>query len=283
MLKILKIQHAFTVDVEDWYHGIPVDKESKVFTERRLQNSMNTLLELLAEYGVKGTFFWLGPVAVENPYLVKEVAKAGHEIGCHGWSHNLIYTMSPQQFREETQRASNVLGDLTGKPVTAYRAAYFSITRKSFWALDILASLGFRYDSSIFPVQNWRYGIPDFNPQPQLVNTLSGKIYELPISVRRILGRNIPVSGGAYFRLYPYRITQSNFHTAEVKESPVVFYLHPWELDPDHPRIPFHWKARFTHYVNLRSTKPKLQRLLQEFSFAPLSEILENNFPASCT
>jgi len=282
MLEVPRIQHAFTVDVEDWYHGIPVNGETKASAEHRLQNGLSTLLELLAECGVRGTFFWLGPVAIENPHLVQQIAEAGHEIGCHGWSHDLIYTMSPQRFREETQSASNALADITGKPVTAYRAAYFSITRESFWALGILANLGFRYDSSIFPVQNWRYGIADFNPQPQLVNTPAGTIYELPISVRRILGRNIPVSGGAYFRLYPYAITRSNFCAAEREESPVVFYLHPWELDPDHPRLRFHWKPSFTHYVNLRSTKPKLRRLLREFSFAPLSEVLEKNLVVSC-
>lgn len=276
MQKVIRRQHALTVDVEDWYHGIPIHEKTKVSAERRLYNSLNILLELLARYKVKGTFFWLGPVALENPNLLQQVVNAGHEIGCHGWSHDLIYTMSPQRFREETQRASSVLADLTGKPITVYRAAYFSITKSSLWALEILAELGFKYDSSIFPVQNWRYGIPDFEPRPQLINTPSGDIYELPISVRQILNRNVPVSGGAYFRFYPYAITFNNFRLAEREGSPVVFYLHPWELDPSHPRLSFHWKAHFTHYFNLHSTQPKLQRLLRDFSFAPLSEVLKS-------
>lgn len=275
MQKITRIQHAFTVDVEDWYHGIPIDERRKAYCECRLDNSLNILLDLLARYQVRGTFFWLAPVALKHPNLLQQVVDAGHEVGCHGWSHDLIYTMSPQRFREETERASRVIADLIGKPITAYRAAYFSITRSSFWALEILAELGFKYDSSIFPVQNWRYGIPDFEPHHQVIKTPSGDIYEFPISVRRILNKNVPVSGGAYFRLYPYAITSNNFRIAERKGYPVVFYLHPWELDPNHPKLFFHWKAHFTHYFNLHSTQPKLQQLLQDFLFAPLSEVLD--------
>lgn len=269
------LQHAFTIDVEDWYHGIPVNEHIKTSAERRLHHSLNLLLELLTACKIKGTFFWLAPVALENPNLLQQVVNEGHEIGCHGWSHDLIYSMSPQQFREETHRAANVLADLSGKPITAYRAAYFSITKSSLWALDILAELGFKYDSSIFPIQNWRYGIPDFKPYPQRINTPSGDIYELPISVRRILNQNVPASGGAYFRLYPYKITSHHFRLAERENTPVIFYLHPWELDPNHPKIPFHWKAHFTHYLNLHSTEEKLQKLFQDFSFAPLSEIMK--------
>ncbi|MBU7584723.1 MAG: DUF3473 domain-containing protein [Nostoc sp. TH1S01] len=275
MQEIMRTQNAFTVDVEDWYHGIPIDETTKAAAECRLHNSLNILLDLLARYRVKGTFFWLAPVALKYPDLLQQVVSEGHEIGCHGWSHDLIYNMSPQRFREETERAAKVIADLIGKPITAYRAAYFSITKNSLWALEILAELGFKYDSSIFPVQNWRYGIPDFEPRHQVIKTPSGDIYELPMSVRRILNRNVPVSGGAYFRLYPYALTVNNFRIAELQGYPVVFYLHPWELDPNHPKISFNWKARFTHYYNLQSTKPKLEQLLQDFCFAPLGEVLD--------
>jgi len=183
--------------------------------------------------------------------------------------------MTRERMHEETRRARETIEAITGRPVTAYRAAYFSITRQSFWALEVLAELGFRYDSSIFPIRNWRYGIPDFAPRPQQIKTPSGTILELPLSVRELGPVKLPISGGAYFRLYPYALTRSNFYEAEQGGRPVVFYIHPWELDPDHPRVRFDWRARLTHYTNLRSTKPKLGRLLADFHFGPLGEVLE--------
>ncbi len=269
------MRHAFTVDVEDWYQGIPIAAETRAGAERRLRGSMDVLLGMLDRRGHKGTFFLLGPVAEEYPELVRRLAADGHEIGCHGWSHDLLYEMTRARFVEETRRAKGVLEDLAGRPVVAYRAAYFSITRGSLWALEELARLGFSCDSSIFPIRNWRYGIPDFDPRPQRVDTPAGPILELPLSVRRVAGRNVPVSGGAYFRLFPYALTRANFQHAERQGQPVVFYLHPWELDPDHPRVPFHWKARLTHYARLGTTRPKLERLLAEFDFGTLSRTLE--------
>lgn len=270
------MRHAFTVDVEDWYHGIPIGAATRETAERRLHRGLDRLLEALAGAGARGTFFLLGPLAREHPQAVKAIADAGHEIGCHGWSHDLLYRMTRERFREETLRARDLLQEMVGRAVTAYRAAYFSITRQSFWALEVLAELGFRYDSSIFPVRNWRYGIQDFDPRPQRIQTAAGPIAELPISVRCLLGVNLPVSGGAYFRIYPYALTRANLRAAERAGRPAVFYLHPWELDADHPRVRFHWKAWATHYVNLGSTAPKLARLLGEFRFAPLSEVLEH-------
>ncbi len=274
-----RIRHAFTVDVEDWYQGIPIAAETRATAARRLQGSMDVLLALLAERRHKGTFFLLGPVASEYPELVRRLAAEGHEIGCHGWSHDLLYTMTRERFVEETRRAKALLEDLIGRPVVAYRAAYFSITRASLWALEELARLGFSYDSSIFPVRNWRYGIPDFDPRPQRVHTPAGPILELPMSVRRVAGRNVPVSGGAYFRLFPYALTRANFRHAEGEGRPVVFYLHPWELDPGHPRVRFHWKAWATHYARLGTTRPKLERLLCDFDFGTLGATLEAAVP----
>lgn len=270
-----RIRHIFTVDVEDWYHGIP-DEQIRVSAERRLHYGLSIILELLTEYKVKGTFFWLGCAAVEHPSLVQQVAEAGHELGCHGWSHEPIYTMSVERFRDETRHALDVIADLAGKPVTAYRAPYFSITRRTLWALEILAELGFRYDSSIFPMQHWRYGIPDFEPQLQQINTPAGPIYEMPISVRRIQAYSIPVSGGAYFRLYPYKLTHSNFRALEQESRYGVFYIHPWELDLNRPSVSHSWKERISNYINRASTAPKLRQLLQDFSFAPLGEVLEH-------
>jgi polysaccharide deacetylase family protein (PEP-CTERM system associated) len=183
--------------------------------------------------------------------------------------------MTPARFRQETRDAADAIAQVAGRPVTAYRAAYFSITAASWWALEELAALGFRYDSSIFPVRNWRYGIPDFSPAPCRVETPAGSIAEFPISIRDAFGRRWPVSGGAYFRIYPYRLTRANMRAAEAEGRPSVFYLHPWELDPDHPRLPFYWKARLTHYFNLAATVPRLERLLSEFTFGRLGDILD--------
>jgi polysaccharide deacetylase family protein (PEP-CTERM system associated) len=256
-------RHAFTVDVEDWYQGIPMASGFKDTASHRLEKGLDRLLELMESTGARGTFFVLGPVAQAYPAATRRIADAGHE--------------DRQRFEAETRRARDVLADITGRSITAYRAAYFSVTRRSFWALEVLASLGFRYDSSIFPVKNWRYGISDFHQEPTLVETPAVPIWEFPLSVLPFGRWTVPVSGGAYFRIYPYALSRANFRRAERLNRPVIFYLHPWELDPDHPRVRFHWKARLTHYANLRSTEPKLKKLLREFQFGTISEVIETH------
>jgi polysaccharide deacetylase family protein (PEP-CTERM system associated) len=268
------VRHAFSVDVEDWYQGIPISTASKAAAERRLERGLDPLLDMLAAAGVRGTFFILGPLVALHGPSIRRIANAGHEIGCHGWSHDLLYHMTPDQFESETRQARDRIADIVGTPVTAYRAAYFSVTRRSFWALEVLARLGFLYDSSIFPIRNWRYGIVDFNRHPVRVSTPSGAIWEFPISVLERWGRTLSVSGGAYFRLYPYALTRANFARYEEAGRPVNFYLHPWELDPEHPRVDFDWKPRFTHYVNLKSTRRKLERLLAEFRFGTIADVI---------
>ncbi|MBM3819294.1 MAG: DUF3473 domain-containing protein [Acidimicrobiia bacterium] len=268
------IRHAFSVDVEDWYHGIPVGREMKEAAAPRLERGLHVLLDLLAERGARATFFILGPLVHKHAPVLRRIAAEGHELGCHGWSHDLVYTMTPERFADDTRQARDAIADLTGRRVTAFRAPYFSITRDSMWALDVLAELGFSYDSSIFPVRNWRYGIEDFSRDPVLVQTQSGPLWEFPISVMERYGQTIPVSGGAYFRLYPYGLTRANFKAQERLGRSVIFYLHPWELDPDHPQVSFAWKPRFTHYANLQSTRPKLVRLLREFSFGSIGDVI---------
>ncbi len=272
------VTHAFTVDVEDWFNGIPIGEETRRTAERRLAVGLDRLLELLGERRVRATFFVLGPIAREYPALIRQIADAGHEMGCHGWSHDLLYAMNRERLLDETRRATDAIADATGVRVAAYRAAYFSITRDSMWALEVLAKLGYRYDSSIFPVRNWRYGIADFGSHPRRIETAEGALFEFPISVRHLMGRDVPASGGAYFRIYPYSLTRANFRAAERSGKPVVFYLHPWELDPRHPRVRFHWKPWLTHYVNLGATDRRLKLLLRDFRFAPLGEVLEDEF-----
>ena len=244
---------------------------------------MDALTNRLARHSARATFFFLGPVARDYPELVRSLVDGGHEIGCHGWSHDLLYSMTPERFRTETADAKKAIEDIAGVPVTTYRAAYFSITERSLWAFEVLAELGFRCDSSVFPVSNWRYGIPDFSTAPGPVETPRGPIYEFPMSVVDYPGRRLPATGGAYFRIYPYAVTRRHVKRLERAGRPVVFYIHPWELDPGHPRVPFHWKPRLTHYWNLRSTRGKLERLLSDFDFAPLGKVMEHEFESHRT
>lgn len=262
--------HAFTVDLEDWHHGLPPADGARA-REDRLLHGVEPLLQMLADRSVRATFFVLGPVARAHPSLVRRIADEGHEIGCHGWSHDPLYAMTPARFADETRRATDAVAQVTGAAPSSYRAAYFSVTRSSLWALEVLASLGYARDSSIFPFRNWRYGIPGSPEEPYDVQTPSGPIREIPLPVRSLLGFRVPVTGGAYLRLYPYCLTRANLLHAERNARRVVFYVHPWELDPGHPRLPVPWRVGVTHYANLESTRAKLRRLLSEFSFGPLS------------
>ncbi len=273
------MKHAFTIDLEDWYHGIPIAPERKASAERRLHVGTDRLLELLERNNAKATFFALSLIAHEHPDILRRISDAGHDIGSHGLSHDLIYEMSPERFRDETRSSVRDLEDCIGKPVQSYRAAYFSITKRSLWALDILAAEGIRFDSSIFPVKNWRYGIHDYSRRPTVIETQNGPLLEFPLSTRRVWGRNIPTTGGAYFRIYPYLLTRANIRASEREGMPVVFYLHPWELDPKHPFVSFRRKAMVTHYANLRATAPRLEKLLSDFEFTTLGEVLKNAFP----
>ncbi|MDZ4804263.1 MAG: polysaccharide deacetylase family protein [Candidatus Eisenbacteria bacterium] len=273
------MRHAFTVDLEDWYHGIPLDALTRAGAERRLSIGTDRLLELLERHRVSATFFVLGPIAREHPDLLRRIVSLGHDVGSHGTSHDLLYTMTPERFRRETRDSIQAIEEIVAQPVDSYRAAYFSLTRDSLWALEILAELGIRYDSSIMPAHNWRYGIPEFSRLPVRLETAHGPIEEFPISVREIAGRTVPAAGGAYFRLYPWMLTRSNLKAAERAGQPVIFYIHPWELDPDHPRVPFHWKSRMTHYAALDRTLPRLEKMLAEFSFTTLKGAFGHAIP----
>lgn len=267
--------NAFTIDFEDWYQGLEIHSDGWDGFEQRLPAAGCRLLDLLAEYGVTGTFFVLGRVAEDHPDLVRRIAKEGHEIGTHGYSHTLVYQLTPEQFREELLKSVDLLQNLTGAPVQGHRAPFFSIREDSLWALDIMAEAGLTYDSSIFPVKNYRYGIPNAPRWPYSVSTKAGEILEFPMTTWKLGGRSLPVSGGAYFRILPYPIVKSGLRAANQAGHPAVFYLHPWELDPDHPRIPLARRISVTHYFNLGSTESRLRRLLQDFRFAPMGVVLK--------
>lgn len=275
-----KIRNALTVDVEDYFQVAAFSREIDPGTwdryTLRVVDNTQRLLDLFAEHGVHATFFVLGWVAEHCPGLVRRIAECGHEVACHGFSHQLIYGQTPEVFREETVRSKSCLEDQAQRPVLGYRAASYSITRRSCWALDILADLGFSYDSSIFPVRHDRYGIPGSPRWPYRLTTSSGgSLTEFPPSTVSLLGYRLPVSGGGYFRLYPYWITRAALsHINRSEGQPCMFYLHPWEIDPEQPRIPAGRLSTFRHYTNLKRCEERLRRLLQDFEFAPATHIL---------
>ena len=273
--------NALTVDVEDYFQVSAfapylAQADWDRFPSRVAGNTQR-LLEMLARREVRATFFVLGWIARRLPRLVEEIRAAGHEIGSHGYAHQLIYRMSPDEFRADLVRARAALEDASGGPVRSFRAPSFSITRKSLWALEILAEEGIRYDSSIFPVYHDRYGIPGANPAIHCISTPSGPLWEFPPSVARIGPVNLPVSGGGYFRLYPLGLSLRLLRRVNRRHRrPFVFYVHPWEIDPQQPRVPFGSRlTRFRHYLNLASTEKKLDGLLGAFRFAPLGEVVE--------
>jgi polysaccharide deacetylase family protein (PEP-CTERM system associated) len=272
----VRAANAFTVDVEDYFHvaalSSAISKDSWATREYRVESNTERLLALLAERGVHGTFFILGWVAERSPALVRRIAGSGHEIACHGFSHRLVYEQSPQEFRAETVRAKQALEDLIGQSVIGYRAASFSVTRASLWALDVLIDLGFRYDSSIFPIRHDRYGLPDARPEPNVLSAPSGRtLVEFPMSAASFFGLQVPVSGGGYFRILPYWLTRAGLRQInEQRGHPFTFYLHPWEVDPGQPRIRVGAFSRFRHYTNLRRCEARLRRVLAEFTFTTM-------------
>jgi len=275
------VRNAMTVDVEDYFQvgafAQSIDPASWDRFPPRVERNTHRLLEVFDECGVKATFFVLGWVAERFPALVREIAEGGHEVACHGYSHQLIYGQTPAVFRGETVRAKRCLEDQVQRAVLGYRAASYSITHRSLWAIDILAELGFSYDSSIFPIHHDRYGIAGSPRWPYRLATDGGRtIVEFPPSTRTILGYQLPVGGGGYFRLYPYPLTRSSLAQINHAEGmPFMFYVHPWEIDPEQPRIKAGWLSTFRHYTNLRRCEGRLRRLLGEFQFAPVKDVLD--------
>lgn len=283
-----QLTNAFTLDVEDYFQvaalasSVPTD--SWPTRESRVERNTAIVLDALAERSIRGTFFVLGWIAERHPGLVKRIAAAGHEVASHGYSHQLIYCQTPEKFREETTLSKRLLEDLVGAPVLGYRAASFSITRDSLWALDVLLDLGFQYDSSIFPIRHDRYGIPGAAREPGPLQAPSGRtLIEFPMSAASFGGLRIPVSGGGYFRLLPYWMTRAGLRQINEQQGhPFAFYLHPWEVDAAQPRIDAGWLSRFRHYTNLHRCEQRLRKLLGEFRFAPMRDVLRerNLLPA---
>jgi polysaccharide deacetylase family protein (PEP-CTERM system associated) len=271
--------NALTFDIEDYFQvsalASSVDRNGWDAIPQRVVRNTHVLLELLERHDTRATFFFLGWVADRFPELVREAAAAGHEIACHGYSHQLIYNQSPEVFREETVRAKALLEDQLGAPVLGYRAASYSITRKSLWALDVLSEAGFQYDSSIFPVRHDRYGIADAPREPHVLLTPKGRrLVEFPPSTADFAGYRLPVAGGGYFRIFPYGITKWAIRRVNAEGLPFNFYLHPWEIDPEQPRVKVGLLSRFRHYTNLDVCMRRLEDLLTRFRFGTAAEVL---------
>lgn len=272
--------NALSIDVEEYFQvsnfeKVVQEKDWRTY-ESRVERSTREIISLLREESIKATFFVLGWVAEQHPHLIREIAEEGHEVACHGYGHKLIYQHSRDDFREDIRKSKGLLEDVSGSSVIGYRAPSYSITGDSLWALDILIEEGFKYDSSIFPIKHDRYGIYGFHRFPHVVKRKgSGTIKEFPLATVKVAGMNVPVAGGGYFRLFPYWFTRWGLHTINSREKePFIFYFHPWEIDPEQPRICTHLSARFRHCVNLSKTKGRLKKLMEEFKFSTVRAVL---------
>lgn len=281
-----KIKNAFTIDVEDYFQveafsGV-VDRAAWNTYECRVEHNTDIILDLLDTKDIKGTFFVLGWIAKKYPALVKKIVQQGHEIASHGMTHQLIYKQTPKIFKEETHESKILLEDLAQTKVLGYRAATYSITEKSLWALDILLEEGFKYDSSIFPIRHDRYGIPGMNPEIHKIKSpKGGSIIEFPISIVKANNLTIPIAGGGYFRLFPFFVSKWGLAKINKTGKPFVFYLHPWELDPGQPVMKgISNFTKFRHYVNISKANEKLSKLISTFEFTTMKQVLNNSgFP----
>ncbi len=278
--------NAITIDVEDYFQVTAFERNIKpaewdTFPLRVEGNTMR-ILDMLDEFALRGTFFVLGWIAERIPSLVTAIHQRGHEIACHGYGHQLIYRLSPQEFREDISKAKKIIEDICGERVCGYRAPSYSITKKSLWALDILVEEGFTYDSSIFPITHDIYGIPGGKRFPHVISTHSGTIQEFPISTLCLkMGgwhTQLPIAGGGYLRLIPSELVWRAIKSINTREKqPVIVYFHPWEIDPDQPRIRASLKSRFRHYLNIERMELKIRHLLENLHFSTVRECLDIN------
>jgi polysaccharide deacetylase family protein (PEP-CTERM system associated) len=270
------ITNALTVDVEDYFQVsafaryIPRSEWDR--RECHVERNVARILDLLDEHGACATFFTLGWVAERYPHVVRDIVARGHELASHGYGHERATELSEAQFTEDIARAKRVLEDTAGVPVAGYRAPSFSIDERNLWAFDCLARTGYRYSSSVYPVRHDHYGMPS---APRFAHAVRDGLLEVPATTSRILNRNLPSSGGGYFRLLPYAMSRWMLRRVnEVDGKPAVFYFHPWEIDPAQPRIPgLDGKTRFRHYVNIDRMESRVRRLLGDFRWDRMDRI----------
>ena len=265
---------AMTVDVEEAFHAAALSAASPrsawAGMESRVVANTDRILEMFAAVGAVGTFFVLGSLARQHPALVRRIADTGHEVASHGWAHFRVGDQTPQAFLDDIVRTKAELQDCTGKPVVGYRAASFSMNASTWWAYDAMAEAGYRYSSSVNPVQHDHYGMPD---APRVPFGTAAGIIELPMTTLQWAGRRLPVSGGGWFRLLPYKMSRRGLRAAGASGLRPIFYFHPWEIDPDQPRLEVSGRARFRHYVNLSAMERKLCLLLNDFRWGRLDQV----------
>lgn len=271
--------HHFTIDLEEYFQVAAfksrVAQSDWEGFESRVASQAAQLLDLLARYHARATFFVLGWVAERHADLVRTIARAGHEIASHGWDHERVTHQTPRQFRNSIRRTKDALERISGTPVLGFRAPNFSIVPGLEWALDVLIEEGYRYDSSLFPVRRPGYGYPGASPDPHWLERPGGRLAEIPPTTLRWCGMQLPAAGGAYFRLLPYSVVRAAFRQAERRGVPGTFYIHPWEVDPAQPRLAVPWLVRVRHYGGLRRTTRRLGRLLNEFRFITVRDTVD--------
>jgi polysaccharide deacetylase family protein (PEP-CTERM system associated) len=272
------MKNAISIDLEDWFcvnnikDAIP--KEKWAFQELRVVDNTKRLLGLFDKFNIKATFFVLGWISERVPSLIKEIDERGHEIATHGYSHSLITEITPDFFENDIKRAIEVTQSCVNQKIIGFRAPSFTITKKTLWAYDILSKYEIKYDSSVFPVGfHPDYGISD---APLTTYKVNDNMIEVPLSVVELLGKRIPCSGGGYFRLFPYSVTKFLMKKCNKARRPVIFYLHPWEIDPGQPRINLPLQKKLRHYNNLNKTYGRLEKLLNDFEFVPIKEIISD-------
>jgi polysaccharide deacetylase family protein (PEP-CTERM system associated) len=266
--------NAISIDVEDYFHveafAARISPDDWTSFTPRVEKSIDVILEVLSNHKSKATFFILGWIAESYPLMVRSIADAGHEIGCHGYAHQHIMRQTPDQFRQDVRKARQILMDQVQAPVRCYRAPSFSIAKTTLWALDVLAEEGFKIDSSIFPVRHDLYGMPDANRFPHWIKN----IFEFPPTTIRRAKNNFGAAGGGYLRLLPYGFTRWAIRQVnETENQPAMVYFHPWELDPQQPRISAPLRSRIRHYTNLSTMQHKVERLVREFRFSTVSDV----------
>lgn len=271
-------RNAFTVDVEDYFQVSAFDsifpRERWGEVPSRIEGGVRAILDIASDADVKGTFFVLGWVAQRRPDLVRAISEAGHEIGCHSLEHRLVYNMTPDEFRTDLRGALAAIQDATGSPCVLYRAPSYSITQKSLWALEILADEGILIDSSIYPVRHDRYGMVTAPLGPFRPLAHHPQFVEFPPSAVQLFGANLPCAGGGYLRIFPMALTRAAIRRINGHEKrPALVYVHPWELDPEQPKVPAGPLTNLRHRMNLGETSGRLRSLLHEFAFATLSVV----------
>lgn len=262
---------VLSFDVEEHHRieaaaGLTVAEELCVDYANRMERTTERILDLLAQHNIKATFYLVGEIARSHPQLIREIASEGHEIGSHGWVHRRVHTFTPETFRKDVALSKAALEEVSGTEVVGYRAPTFSIMRSTAWAIDILAECGMSYDSSIFPVRHDRYGVPDAPRTPFIVERSEHRLLELPPTTWRVLGQNLPVAGGGYFRLFPQTMLHAGLSQLSKQSGALgMLYFHPWEFDPEQPRLPLGRLSQFRTYVGIRKSEARLERLLVRY------------------